>query len=108
MKSENGPKKQDKYNLMVLNVLKELSKTPKARLSIREIARLLEINPMAVSRSIKELKYILDVKKGSDFETFRLKVYLVRLKDEFKNLEVDDLMKKTMIAKRFDEEVFKR
>jgi DNA-binding IclR family transcriptional regulator len=106
-KKKNGSM-QEKYNLMVLNVLKELSKTPKSRLSVREISRIIEINAMAVSRSIKELNPVLDIKEGSDFESFRLKVYLIRLKDQFKDQSIEDLVKKVVISKRLDKEIFKR
>lgn len=105
---KKSSKKQDKYNLMVLNLLKELSKTPKARLSVREMSRILEINAMAVSRSINELKHVLDIKKGSDFETFRLNLYLIRLKDEFMKLDLDKIVERVEIGKRIDEEIFKR
>ncbi|OGI15828.1 hypothetical protein A3K63_00500 [Candidatus Micrarchaeota archaeon RBG_16_49_10] len=93
---------------MVLNLLRELSKTPKNRLSAREISRVLEINPMAVSRALKQLKYVLDVKEGSDFESFRLKVYLIRLKDQFKDLGIEDLVKRAEMAKKLDKEIFRR
>lgn len=99
-------KKQKEYNIMVLKLLKELSKTPNARLSVREIARTLEINPMAVSRSLKELENLLDIKKGSNFEAFRLKVYLVRLKEEFEELEIDELIKKNYVKMRLEKEIF--
>jgi hypothetical protein len=98
--------KQAKYNLMVLNAIKELSKVPNARLSIREISRTIEINPMAVSRSIKQLEPILDIKNGSDFENFRLQLKLVRLKEGFENLEIDELMKKIKLSKKFMNEFY--
>jgi hypothetical protein len=108
MAPKKRERKQEKYTLMVLNLLKELSKTPNTRLSVREISRILEINSMAASRAIKELNPILDIKEGSDFESFRLKVYLVRLKDEIRDLETEELMKKVLVAKRLDKEIFKR
>jgi DNA-binding IclR family transcriptional regulator len=108
MATKKPKNSQERYNIMVLNVLKELSKTPNARLSVREISRVLEINPMAVSRSIKHLNYLLDIKEGSDFESFRLNLYLVRLKDEFIDMGVDEMAKKMAMAKRLDQEIFKR
>jgi DNA-binding IclR family transcriptional regulator len=108
MKRIKSAKKQRKYNLMVLKVLKELSKRENARLSIREIARILQINPMAVSRAINKLEPILDVKMGSDFESFRLKLKLIRLKDDLKDNDIEELMKKVKLSNRFLSEVFKR
>lgn len=93
---------------MVLNVLKELSKTQNVRLSIREIARIVKINPMAVSRAINKLEPILDVKRGSDFESFRLPLTLVRLKEEIKDIPIEELIKKVKISNRFLEEIYGR
>ncbi|MEM5792864.1 MAG: winged helix-turn-helix transcriptional regulator [Candidatus Aenigmatarchaeota archaeon] len=103
--TKKSQKKQKEYDLMVLKVLKELSKTPEARLSVREISRILEINPMAVSRAIKNLNDLLDIKTGSNFESFRLRVYLVRLKPEFEKLSMEDLIKKISITKRLTKEI---
>ena len=100
--------KQNKYNLMVLKLLKELSKRPKARLSVREIGRILNINAMAVSRAIERLKPVLDVKKGSDFESFRLPLYLVRLHDSVKDLPLKEIIKKVQLSKKMLREVYKR
>ncbi len=108
MRKIKTAEKQRKYNLMVLKVLKELSKREKARLSIREIARILKINPMAVSRAINKLEPVLDVKIGSDFESFRLKLKLIKLKDEVKNNEIEELIKKVKLSNRFLSEVYKR
>ena len=101
-------KKQDTYTLMVLKLLKELSKTPDARLSIREISRILNINAMAVHRAVKDLKGILDIKKGSECENFRLQVYLIRLRKELKDLSIEDLAKKAKFSKRLNDEYYKR
>jgi DNA-binding transcriptional regulator YhcF (GntR family) len=108
MKKKKSSPKQIKYNLMVLNVLKELSKTQNVRLSIREIARIVKINPMAVSRAINKLEPILDVKRGSDFESFRLPLTLVRLKEEIKDIPIEELIKKVKISNRFLEEIYGR
>lgn len=88
---------------MTLKLLKELSKTPKARLSLREISRILNINAMAVSRAVKRLEPILDVKSGSNFESFKLQVKLVRLREGFEKLTEEDLLKKV----KFGEEMGK-
>ena len=108
MRKKKSSEKQRKYNLMVLKVIKELSKRENARLSIREIARILQINPMAVSRAINKLEPILDVKMGSDFESFRLKLKLIRLKDDLKDNNIEELMKKVKLSNRFLSEVYKR
>jgi DNA-binding MarR family transcriptional regulator len=99
--------KQSKYNLMVLKLVKELSKTPEARLSVREIARILKINHMAVSRAIERLKSVLDIKRGSDFESFRLPLLLIRLNDNVKGLSDEEIIKKVQISSKMMEEVFK-
>lgn len=101
-------KKQDKYNLMVLKLLKELSKTPNARLSLREISRVLNINAMAVSRAIERIKPILDIRKGSEFENFRLQVYLIRLRKELEDLPIEELEKKAQLSRKLNEEYYKR
>jgi hypothetical protein len=98
---------QNKYTLIVLKLLKELSKTPDARLSIREMSRVLEINHMAVSRAIKKLEPILDIKKGSDFESFRLPLLLIRLKNDVKDLSEEELIKKINIITKMIKEVYK-
>jgi DNA-binding transcriptional regulator YhcF (GntR family) len=108
MKKKKSSPKQIKYNLMVLNVLKELSKTENVRLSIREIARIVKINPMAVSRAINKLEPILDVKRGSDFESFRLPLTLVRLKGEVKNSSIEELVKKVKMSNKFLEGIYGR
>lgn len=108
MRKVKSAEKQRKYNLMVLKVLKELSKRENSRLSVREIARILKINPMAVSRSINKLEPVLDVKMGSDFESFRLKLKLIRLKDEVKDDEIEELIKKVKLSNRLLSEVYKR
>ena len=100
--------KQNMYTLMVLKLLKELTKRKKARLSIREIGRVLKINPMAVSRAIKRLEPILDIKRGSDFESFRIPLSLIRLRDSVKNLSIDELIEKVKLSKRLLKEVYKR
>ena len=92
---------------MVLKLLKELSKTPEARLSIREMSRILKINHMAVSRAIKRLEPILDIKKGSDFESFRLPLLLIRLKNDVKDLSEEELIKKFNIITKMIKEVYK-
>jgi len=99
-------KKQREYDLMVLKILKELSKTPEARLSVREISRTVGINPMAVSRSVKRLNGLLDIKKGSSFESFRLQVHLIRLKSELENLTLEELVKKSYLSNRLNHEIF--
>ncbi len=106
MSRKKSSKKQDKYTLMILKLLKELSKTPDARLSVREMSRVLNINAMAVSRSIKHLNDLLDIKKGSDFESFRLQVYLIRLKSELENLSIEELAKKSYLSERLNHEIF--
>ncbi len=106
MRRKKVAKKQREYDLMVLKVLKELSKTPNARLSVREISRMLNIDAMAVSRSVKRLNGLLDIKKGSSFEAFRLQVYLIRLKDGLENLEMEELIKKSYLSERLNHEVF--
>jgi len=93
---------------MVLKVLKELTKEKKMRLSMREIGRILKINPMAVSRAIKRLEPILDVKRGSDFESFRLPLTLIRLRDSFKNLSIDELIERVNLSKKLLKEFYKR
>ena len=108
MARRKKPKKQDKYNLMVLKLLKELSKQKEARLSEREISRVLKINHMAVCRAIKKLMPILDIKKGSDFESFRLPVYLIRLKDSIKDLPLKTLMEKVKLSEKMMKEIYKR
>jgi len=100
-------KKQREYDLMVLKLLKELSKTPEARLSVREISRTVGINPMAVSRSVKRLNSLLDIKKGSSFESFRLQVYLIRLKGGLENLPLEELIKKSYLSNRLNQEIFR-
>jgi len=107
MRRKKSSPKQNKYNLMVLKILKELSKLPEARLSIREISRTLKINPMAVSRSIKKLKPVLDVKIGSDFESFRLPLKLIRLKPSFGELSIRDLIEKVKLSDKLLKEVYK-
>lgn len=104
--AKKSDKKQREYDLMVLKVLKEVSKTPEARLSVREISRILDINVMAVSRSIKRLNSLLDIKNGSSFESFRLRVYLVRLKPEFESLPMDELIKKAHITRKLNHEFY--
>jgi DNA-binding IclR family transcriptional regulator len=99
--------KQNKYNLMVLKLLKELSKRPDARLSLREISRVLKINTMAVSRAVERLKPVLDIKRGSDFESFRLPLLLIRLNDNVKDLSDEEIIKKVQISSKMIEEVFK-
>ncbi len=106
MRRKKVAKKQREYDLMVLKVLKELSKTPNARLSVREISRMLNINAMAVSRSVKRLNSLLDIKQGSSFEAFRLQVYLIRLKRGLENLEMEELVKKSYLSERLNHEVF--
>jgi len=106
MSRKKPSKKQDKYTLMILKLLKELSKTPDAKLSIREMARILNIDAMAVSRSVKCLNSLLDIKKGSSFEFFRLQVYLIRLKPELENLSIEELIKKSYLSERLNHEVF--
>jgi len=108
MRRKKSSEKQRKYNLMVLKVLKELSKRKNTRLSIREISRVLQINAMAVSRAINRLDAILDVKTGSDFESFRLPVKLIRLKDELKDKDVEELMKIVKLSNKMLSEVYKR
>ena len=108
MRKKKSSEKQRKYNLMVLKVLKELSKRENTRLSVREIARILQINPMAVSRAINKLEPILDVKIGSDFESFRLKLKLIRLKDDLKDNDIEEFMKKVKLSNRLLSEVYKR
>jgi hypothetical protein len=98
---------QNKYTLMTLKLLKELSKTPEARLSIREMSRVLEINHMAVCRAIKKLEPILDIKKGSDFESFRLPLLLIRLKNDVKDLSEEEIIKKVNIISKMIKEVYK-
>ncbi len=100
-------KQQNKYTLMTLKLLKELSKTSEARLSIREMSRVLEINHMAVSRAIKRLEPILDIKKGSDFESFRLPLLLIRLKNDVKDLSDEEIIKKLNIITKMIKEVYK-
>jgi len=108
MAKKKRTKKQDKYNLMVLNLLKELSKQREARLSIREISRILKINPMAVSRAIRKLRPILDIKTGSNFESFRLPVHLIRLREDMKNSSIKELMRKAKLSERILKEIYKR
>lgn len=108
MSRKKPSRKQNMYTLMVLKLLKELTKKGKVRLSIREIGRILKINPMAVSRAIKRLEPVLDIKRGSDFENFRLPLTLIRLKDGVKNLSMDDLIEKVKLSKRLLKEVYKR
>ena len=99
--------KQNKYNLMVLELLKELSKRPNARLSIREMSRILKINPMAVSRAIERLAPVLDIKRGSDFESFRLPLVLIRLNDNVKDLSNEEIIKKVQISSKMMKEIYK-
>jgi len=106
MRKKKPAKKQREYDLMVLKVLKELSKTPEARLSVREISRTLSINPMAVSRSVKRLNGLLDIKKGSSFESFRLQIHLIRLKSGLESLSLEELVKKSYLSGRLNHEVF--
>jgi hypothetical protein len=63
---------------------------------------------MAVSRAINKLEPILDVKRGSDFESFRLPLTLVRLKEEIKDIPIEELIKKVKISNRFLEEIYGR
>jgi DNA-binding IclR family transcriptional regulator len=105
MRKKKTPEKQIKYNLMVLKLLKELSKRENTRLSIREISRILQINAMAVSRAINKLEAILDVKTGSDFESFRLPVKLIRLKKELKDKKIEELMKIVKLSNKMLSEV---
>jgi len=107
MPGKKPSRKQNMYTLMVLKLLKELTKKGKARLNIREIGRILKINPMAVSRSIKRLEPVLDIKRGSDFENFRLPLTLIRLKDGVKHLSMDELIEKVKLSKRLLREVYK-
>jgi len=107
MKRKKPSKQQNKYTLMVLKLLRELSKTPEARLSIREMSRVLQINHMAVSRAIKKLEPILDVKRGSDFESFKLPLLLIRLKKDVKDLSEEELIKKLNIMTKMIKEVYK-
>jgi len=107
MKRKKPSKQQNKYTLMVLKLLKELSKRPEARLSIREMARVLQINHMAVSRAIKRLEPVLDIKRGSDFESFRLPLLLIRLKNDVKDLSEEELIKKFNIITKMIKEVYK-
>jgi len=93
---------------MVLKLIKELSKVPEARLSIREISRTLKISPMAVSRAVKKIEPVLDVKMGSDFESFRLPLKLIRLKHGLEGLLIDDLMEKVKLSDKLLKEVYKR
>jgi len=106
MSIKKPSKKQREYDLMVLKVVKELSKTPDARLSVREISRTIGINPMAVSRSVKRLDGLLDIKKGSNFESFRLQVYLIRLKSGLENITLEELVKKSYLSSRLNHEIF--
>ena len=92
---------------MTLKLLRELSKTPEARLSIREMSRVLQINHMAVSRAIKKLEPLLDIKKGSDFESFRLPLLLIRIKNDVKDLSEEELIKKINIISKMIKEVYK-
>ena len=105
MRRKKVAKKQREYDLMVLKVLKEVSKTPKARLSLREISRMLNINAMAISRSARRLNGLLDVKKGSSFESFRLQVHLIRLKPGLENLSLEELVKKSYLTNRLSQEI---
>lgn len=98
--------KQNKYNLMVLKLLKELSKRPDARLSLREISRVLKINTMAVSRAIERLKPVLDIKRGSDFESFRLPLLLIRLNDNVKDLSDEEIIRKVQVSSKMIKEVY--
>lgn len=107
MTGKKSSPKQNSYNLMVLKLLKELSKTPEARLSIREISRTLKIHPMAVSRAIKRIEPILDIKRGSEFESFRLPLKLIRLKHDLEKLSIGDLIEKVKLSKKFLKEVYK-
>ena len=107
MKRKKPSKQQNKYTLIVLKLLRELSKTPEARLSIREMSRVLQINHMAVSRAIKKLEPILDVKRGSDFESFKLPLLLIRLKKDVKDLSEEELIKKLNIMTKMIKEVYK-
>lgn len=107
MERKKTPQKQNKYNLMVLNLLKELSKVKNVRLSIREISRILKINAMAVSRAVKKLEPVLDIKRGSDFENFRLPVKLIRLKPGLERFKIQDLIKKVKLSDKMLKEVYK-
>ena len=107
MRRDKPSIKQNKYNLMVLKLLKELSKRPDARLSLREISRVLKINTMAVSRAVERLKPVLDIKRGSDFESLRLPLLLIRLNDNVKDLSDEEIIKKVQISSKMIEEVFK-
>ena len=107
MSQKKPSTKQNMYTLMVLKLLKELKKKGKVRLSIREVGRILKINPMAVSRAVKILEPILDIKKGSDFESFRLPLTLIRLRDGVKNLSLEELIEKTKLSNRLLKEVYK-
>ena len=108
MKRKKPSKQQNKYTLMVLKLLKELSKTPDARLSIREMSRVLQINHMAVSRAIKKLEPIVDIKRGSEFESFKLPLLLIRLKNEVKDLSDEELIKKLNIMNNMRNDVYRR
>ena len=99
-------KKQREYDLMVLKLLKQISETPEARLSCREISRTLNINAMAVSRAVKRLEGLLDVKRGSSFESFRLQVNLIRLRPGLENMSMEQLIKKSYLSERLNHEVF--
>jgi len=107
MKRKKPSIQQNKYTLMTLKLLRELSKTPEARLSIREMSRVLQINHMAVSRAIKKLEPLLDIKKGSDFESFRLPLLLIRIKNDVKDLSEEELIKKINIISKMIKEVYK-
>jgi hypothetical protein len=108
MKRKKPSKQQNKYTLMVLKLLKELSKRPEARLSIREMSRVLQINHMAVSRAVKRLEPVLDIKRGSDFESFKLPLLLIRLKNDVKDLSDEELIKKLNIMTNMINEVYRR
>jgi len=100
--------KQNIYNLMVLKLFKELSKTPEARLSIREASRTLKIHPMAVYRAIRRIEPILDIKIGSEFESFRLPLKLIRLKPELEKLTTGELIEKVNLSKKLLKEIYKQ
>jgi DNA-binding IclR family transcriptional regulator len=107
MHKKKLPKKQNKYNLMVLRLLKELSKTPEARLSIREMSRILKINHMAVVRAVESLKPVLDIKQGSDFESFKLPLKLIRLDNRIKDLSEKEILEKIKMSSKILKEIYK-
>lgn len=72
------------------------------------MGRILNINHMAISRSIKRLEPILDIKRGSDFESFRLPLKLIKLRDEVSNLDIGELFKRAKLSMNLMEEYYKR